>query len=215
MPRVGLLGDSVFDNGEYLDRESDSVPNQLREKLGEGSRVDLFAKDGHFIKDVVDQLEAVPESVTHLVLSIGGDDALQFFSVLDGFEEETETIGSALEDLAGLREEFELQYRRMMDQILDLERPTVLCTIYEGDFPEIQTKVNTGLPILNDVIVSVAEDHGLPVIDLNHLCYTKDHYVNSIEPSVKGGDVIATVIAQVIEHHDFSSSRTVVYASAG
>lgn len=213
MARVALLGDSVFDNGEYLEREEDSVPNQLSEVLGEGYRVDVPATDGHFVKDVPSQLDEVLDSVTHLVLSIGGDDALQFFSVLDGFEQETETIGTALQDLAGLCEQFELEYRRMLDQVLELGRPTILCTIYEGDFPEIQTMINTGLPILNDVILSVASDHGLPVIDLNHLCDRTADYATSIEPSPQGGEKITSMIDEVVKNHDFSSTQTTLYAT--
>ena len=75
MGHVILLGDSIFDNAAYVAGEPDVV-RQVRQRLPQGSRATLAAVDGSKIGDVRRQLRRVPLDATHLVLSIGGNDAL-------------------------------------------------------------------------------------------------------------------------------------------
>ena len=72
---VVLLGDSIFDNATYVAGAPD-VLRQVRQRLPSGSRATLAAVDGSTIGDVQRQLRRVPEDATHLVLSVGGNDAL-------------------------------------------------------------------------------------------------------------------------------------------
>ena len=71
MPHVVLLGDSVFDNGAYVGRGPDVIA-QVRERLPAGSTGTLAAVDGALIGNVARQMERVPTSATHLVVSAGG-----------------------------------------------------------------------------------------------------------------------------------------------
>jgi len=81
MKHVALLGDSVFDNGAYVGGGPD-VLTQLRQRLPAGWRATLAAVDGSVIRDIPHQLERVPDDATHLVISVGGNDALGFSAVL-------------------------------------------------------------------------------------------------------------------------------------
>ena len=79
-----LVGDSVFDNLVYVHPEP-YVQQQLRDTLPDGWKVTLGAIDGSVTDDVADQLEKLPEGVSHIVVSAGGNDGLQSMNLL--FEE--------------------------------------------------------------------------------------------------------------------------------
>jgi lysophospholipase L1-like esterase len=81
MSHVVLLGDSIFDNQVYVAPDPD-VRHQLHARLGTAWDVTLQAVDGHVTADVKRQLQRVPESATHLVISVGGNDALGHVSLL-------------------------------------------------------------------------------------------------------------------------------------
>ena len=78
---VVLLGDSVFDNKAYVAGGPDVV-TQLRARLPAGWRASLAAVDGAVTADVARQLGRVPHGATHLVVSVGGNDALRQEAVL-------------------------------------------------------------------------------------------------------------------------------------
>ena len=75
-PHVVLLGDSVFDNARYVAPGPD-VAAQLRAVLPAGWRATLRAVDGATTSGLAAQLRAIPADATHLVVSVGGNDALQ------------------------------------------------------------------------------------------------------------------------------------------
>ena len=72
---VALLGDSIFDNRAYTGAEPDVIAH-LRSLLPPDWRASLFAVDGATISDLAAQLPLVSADVTHLVISVGGNDAL-------------------------------------------------------------------------------------------------------------------------------------------
>lgn len=75
MGHIVLLGDSIFDNGVYVPGEPDVV-RQLQGVLPQGWRASLLAVDGAVTRSVASQLQRLPGDATHLVLSVGGNDAL-------------------------------------------------------------------------------------------------------------------------------------------
>jgi hypothetical protein len=75
MPHVVLLGDSIFDNAAYV-RGGPDVVRQLREMLPAGWSATLLAVDGAVTRSVPAQIARLPADATHLVLSVGGNDAL-------------------------------------------------------------------------------------------------------------------------------------------
>jgi hypothetical protein len=81
MIHVILLGDSVFDNGEYVPGDPD-VFRQLEQVLPQGCKATLRAKDGAVIREMGVQLRGLPSDATHLVISAGGNDALSEYAAL-------------------------------------------------------------------------------------------------------------------------------------
>jgi len=81
-----------------------------------------------------------------------------------------------------------------------LALPLTICTIYNGCFPDpgYQRTVSTALMVFNDVILRVAIESQLSVIDLRAVCANPEDYANPIEPSSVGGEKIARVIVAVV-----------------
>jgi hypothetical protein len=80
-----------------------------------------------------------------------------------------------------------------------LRLPLVLCTIYNGCFPngDFQRLVSTALMEFNDVILRVGIEFGLAIIDLRLVCSSIVDYANPIEPSSVGGAKIACTIVSL------------------
>src|SRR5215213_5374928 len=194
MPHVVLLGDSVFDNGAYTQGGPDVV-TQLRPLLPNGWSASLLAVDGARTGDVPSQLTRLPGDSSHLVLSAGGNDALAHTDLLEG---PAATAAQVLGFLADAAEGFERRYRRLVERLMRLELPLTVCTIYNGHFPdrEFQRIAATALCVFNDVILRVALQHRLGIIDLRLVCTEPADYANPIEPSLLGGQKIAGAIVR-------------------
>ena len=87
-----------------------------------------------------------------------------------------------------------------MDACLRPRLPLGVCTIYNGCFPDqsYQRIASLALAIFNDVIIRVAIEQGLPVIDLRLICTAPPDYANPIEPSSIGGEKIAKAIVALM-----------------
>ena len=195
MPHLVLLGDSIFDNAAYTDGGPDVV-TQVRGLLPEGWRATLAAVDGAQSADVAAQVAGVDASATHLVLSVGGNDALMASGLLD---EPVYSSADALRLIAATVREFEARYRDAVAACLARRLPLAVCTIYHGNFPDpdYRERAIVALTALNDAIVRTACAHGLDVIDLRAVCDLPQDYANPIEPSSIGGAKIARAIARV------------------
>jgi len=196
MGHVVLLGDSIFDNAAYVPGEPDVV-KQVRAKLPRDWRATLCAVDGAVIRSVERQLDRVPQDATHLVVSVGGNDALGQSGIL---RQSARSVSEVIGHLADIRDQFARDYRAMLDAVTQMRLPVAVCTIYDARFndPAEQRLVVTGLSLFNDCITREAFARRLPLIDLRLICNEPDDYANPIEPSAKGGDKIAGVIAQVV-----------------
>jgi hypothetical protein len=107
MSHLILLGDSIFDNAAYTDGGPDVV-TQLNAALPAGWAASLLAVDGSTTDDIAGQVGCLPCDATHLVLSVGGNDALQQAHLLFTPAASTEEAVGLLADLA---EQFEHDYR--------------------------------------------------------------------------------------------------------
>jgi lysophospholipase L1-like esterase len=210
MPHVILLGDSIFDNAAYTAGGPDVV-SQLRKLLPSGWSASLLAVDGHRTEDVNRQLARLPKDATHLVLSVGGNDALSHGDLL------TRPARSATEVLtllANAAVEFEERYRRLIARLLQPGLPLTVCTIYNGNFPDrdFQRIASTALSSFNDAILRVGFERRLTIIDLRLVCDEPADYANPIEPSSVGGAKIARAIAAAVGATNMvmGSSRIVV-----
>lgn len=211
MPHVVLLGDSIFDNKAYVRAGEPDVIHQLRGRLPDDWRATLLAVDGDVTDSVHHQLALLPADATHLIISVGGNDAL---GVLSALNEPVKTIAEAFARFATLRNQFEKSYRRMLDAVLARDLPTALCTVYNGASPDLafQRVATVGAAFWDDVILRNATERGLPVLELRLICADRADYANPIEPSAQGGAKIAASIAALLAAHDFSIRRAQVYA---
>jgi hypothetical protein len=209
MSHVVLLGDSVFDNAAYV-RGGPDVIRQLQGVLPHGWTATLRAVDGAVTGSVPRQIQGVPADASHLVVSVGGNDALGHMGVL---EDASRSIADALNRLAGIGDSFARNYASMLDQVLARALPTAVCTVYDPRYPDprMQRLAVAGLTIFNEVILRQAFARGLPVIDLRLVCDEDADYANPIEPSSHGGEKIVAAIARVLAEHDFSRQRSEVY----
>jgi hypothetical protein len=190
---IALLGDSIFDNASYTRGEPDVVTH-LRAMLPPPWGASLLAVDGSGCRDLIKQLVHVAPEVSHVVVSVGGNDVLHHADLLN------HPVSSTLEALRLFGERaggFEVDYRAAIRAALLLERPLTLCTIYNGNLsPEEAPIARVALTPFNDVIVRVALEHRLPIIDLRLVCTQPADYANPIEPSGAGGQKIAYAIAK-------------------
>jgi hypothetical protein len=208
MPHLVLLGDSIFDNAAYTGGGPDVV-SQIRELLPTGWTASLLAIDGSTTDDVAEQVDRLPTDATHLVLSVGGNNALIQASVL---ESPASSTAQAVGFLADVALEFEKAYRSAVDACLRPGLPLIVCTVYNGCFPDprYQRIVSTALMVFNDTILRVAIDHDLPVIDLRAVCANPEDYANPIEPSSVGGEKIARIMVALVTGSYVGGTRIIV-----
>lgn len=210
MNHVVLLGDSILDNAAYTENGPD-IAAQLHCLMPSTDSVTLLAHDGDMTVDVGSQLKKLPDDATHLVLSIGGNDALMHSDFL---MEEATSVAEVLLQARALADAFAVAYGEVLKMLAKIGLPFVVCTIYDGNFADPQTAqlVGTALALFNESIIRNAVEFGVPVIDLRLICCESADYANEIEPSVQGGKKIAAVIARVIEEHNWEEKLTAIYA---
>ena len=210
MPHLVLLGDSIFDNAAYTGGGPDVI-SQVRGLLPSGWGATLLAIDGSTTDDVADQIECLPAEASHLVLSVGGNNALIHASVLDSPASST---AQAIGFLADVSVDFETRYRSAVEACLRPGLTLSVCTIYNGCFPDpaYQRIASVALMVFNDAILRVALEHGLPVIDLRLVCVEPRDYANHIEPSSAGGEKIARVIAALVTESNVHARATRIVA---
>ena len=193
--RIVLLGDSIFDNSAYT-RGAPDVVTHLRRLLPAGWEATLCAVDGATTAGLEPQLARVPDDASHLVISIGGNDALQNSDLLSL---PVTSSAQALEAFAVRTSVFERAYRRAVTTAVAIGRPTAVCTIYNGALePARAAAARVGVALFNDVILRTAIDLRLHAVELRSVCTEAEDYANPIEPSGPGGLKIARAVAHVV-----------------
>jgi hypothetical protein len=210
MNHLILLGDSIFDNGDYT-RGGPDVIAQVRELLPKGWRATLLALDGATTQQTLLQVERVPRDATHLVLSVGGNDALWQAGIIQA---PARSVAGALDELAAITQDFERNYRTGVAECMTLALPLTICTVYNGCFldPDYQRRISVALTVFNDVILRVGIEFSLAMIDLRAVCSSPDDYANAIEPSSVGGAKIARAIVNAVLPPDGKSTTARVIA---
>jgi len=210
MKHVVLLGDSIFDNKRYVGDGPDVI-EQLKGDLPPGWTASLNAVDGSTTLDIAGQIERLPPDATHLIISVGGNDALKHKGLL---EETARSVAEVLDKLGVIREEFRANYRAMLEGVLATKLPAAVCTIYEANYrdPDTHRIAATGLTVFNDIITREAFARALPLIDLRLIVTKESDYANEVEPSVEGGAKIAHAIAGLLTVADPKPARSVVFA---
>ncbi len=209
MPHIVLLGDSIFDNAAYV-RGGPDVVRQLRGLLPQGSSATLLAVDGAVTRGVPSQMTRMPKDATHLVLSVGGNDALGESHVLGSG---VRSVAEAVAMLAAAQERFARNYEDAVEAVLRAGLPTAVCTIY--DTPQSspdQRIIRSALALFNDMIMRAAFSRGLPLVDLRLICNEDADYANPIEPSVQGGAKMAAAIVRLVFESGAWPSNSLVIA---
>ncbi len=206
MPHLVLIGDSIFDNAAYTSGGPDVV-SQVRELLPAGWEATLLAVDGSTTDHVAGQVGRLPKQATHLVLSVGGNNALMHMGILDA---PASSMAASIGALADIASDFERRYRLVIAACLDTALPLAVCTVYNGRFndPSFQRLASAALTMFNDAIMRVAIEHALPVIDLRFVCDAAADYANPIEPSSVGGAKIARAIVGLVCGADTTAPAT-------
>ena len=193
---VALLGDSILDNASYVG-PGQAVEHHLRRELPGDGKVTLVARDGATCADVARQLPQVPGDATHVVLSVGGNDALGYAHVVT--DERPLPVIECATQMHAVRAEFAAGYRDMLAGVLALDRPLVVCTVYDA-VPRLHPAEAVALCVFNDVILRQAFAAGATVVDLRSVCHEPAAYaaVSPIEPSEYGGRRIAAALRRAL-----------------
>jgi len=190
-PHIALLGDSIFDNRCYV-KEGLSVIEHLWKLSSQVGQATLLARDGDVTADVSEQLSRLPREVTHLALSVGGNDALGAIPLMSM---PAQSVMHALSQLTAVQRAFHQGYRNLANQLKVLGKPLAICTVYES-VPGLTEELRTALSLFNDVITREALAIEATVIDLRRICTEASDYstVSPIEPSEHGGMKIADAL---------------------
>ncbi len=188
---VVLLGDSIFDNAVYVPN-GPAVIEQLSALLLPHGSATLLARDGDIASDVPEQVKRIPPDASHLVLSVGGNDAL---GAIPAMSQSVTNVNAAMAVMAKIREAFQRDYRATIQCLVQHKMPLAVCTVYE-EVPGLTDELKTALAIFNDTIVREALSAGAEIIDLRRFCTEPSDYSerSPIEPSANGGQKIVTAI---------------------
>lgn len=209
MKHIVLAGDSVFDNTAYVNGGLDVI-SHLRQQMPADWKATLKAIDGSLIQGVRRQVASLPQDATHLVVSVGGNDALGHADLL---QQKAQSVSEVLDRLASAGEDFQHQYHQMLEQVLMSGLPTAVCTIYYPRFPDsvVQRLAVTALTVFNDAIIREAFLAGIPLLDLRLICDRDEDYANPIEPSEAGGRKIAAATIRLVNEYQVERGRTEVF----
>ncbi len=195
---ICLMGDSIFDNDEYILGEP-GVIEQMRRSIPKSWSAFKVAVDGDCIEDIPNQLERVPTHMTDIVVSIGGNDLMKFRHLLAQVAE-----GAKLDELiASPLADFEIAYGWMLDAVSERGLRVSACTIYTA-IPfaeqEMRDHAPSAIGAFNAIILRLAEARGISVIRLDVACADQDDFseMSPIEPSSRGGQKIVDAILQTL-----------------
>jgi hypothetical protein len=193
---IALLGDSIFDNRPYVS-DGMAVIDHLWKMLSQRDQATLVAVDGDVTNDVLGQIARIPPEITHLALSVGGNDALGAIPLMSL---PVSNVSEALGKLSPVRMAFHESYRRVIQSLASLGKPLAVCTVYEH-VPGLAEELRTALSLFNDVITREAIAVNAHVIDLRSICTEPTDYStrSPIEPSEQGGLKIANALASWFE----------------
>lgn len=180
-----------------------------------------------FHKDEMDYpLEKLKEEkeLTHVVVSVGGNNVREQLARL---ESNTSNRKGAL---VGILRNIQEELIQILEEIKTSQPGAhrIIMLQYTPDSKNDNYRIyslmkllypNTNpVKTLHDLIQQIyqpilqyAKEHKIPVVDTaSSLCHKDSSlYVSQIEPSAKGGAIIADLIAHVVQHHDFKNEAQI------
>jgi lysophospholipase L1-like esterase len=191
---VVLLGDSIIDNGGYVRSGEPDVAQQLEIRLPHHTVVKR-AVDGSTCVDVLGWQVSDLHDADRIIVSAGGNDALQHIDLLEAATETT--AKDVLVRLWSIREEFRRSYAALLDSLALTRRLVLVLTVYHPCFhghgfdTVYQQAAESAVSIINDVIQQEGRRRSFDVLELRTLFNDRADYANPIEPSASGGAKLA------------------------
>jgi lysophospholipase L1-like esterase len=199
---VFLLGDSIIDNGAYLRSGEPDVAQQLQALLPHHTVIKR-AVDGATCADVLEWQTGELEGADRIILSAGGNDALQHIDLL---EARTATSAKdALVRLWSIREEFQRSHAALLNALALACRPVLVLTVYNPCFfghgfdEAYQQAAESAVSIIDDIIQQEARRRSFDVLELRELFHDRADYANPIEPSAIGGAKLAKWMSEWVK----------------
>ena len=191
---VVLLGDSIFDNKAYVGAGSDVI-EQLGAALSSGSTATLAALDGATAGNITGQLEAVPKDATRLILSVGGNDALQEKGLIEEKAHSSPKCSTSSPRSRARSGRLRGDARRCAGSEAADRGLHPLRGALAG--PTTRAISATGFSVFNDVILREAFQ-ALPVIDLRLIIYSDADSPTTSSLRSQGGGEVAKVVATLV-----------------
>ena len=209
MTKLVMLGDSVFDNSDYLQEGEHDTDAWVRHYLqGEALDIDFLALDGATTACVRGhQLGYIDPDAEYIVLSIGGNDLLNSFPYLVTNQGSMKQTFSFFEEM---RTTFNNSYGSMINAIRS-RAPKAKFMVFDIYYPfwelpepfsitnlEVHEKASrVAIDLFNKTIRDRFRDG--EVRNLAAICCEKRHFANQIEPSTVGSQSIAQKIRDFYE----------------
>lgn len=194
MPQMVLLGDGILANGKHTNKEPDTAAT-IRGLLP-GWTVMLLAGEGSAMSAVPAQLQRLPANPDLVVLSVGGNDAMEHTDLL---QQPAKSSGETLDALIAMVDGFTQKYEALVRTVRGRAPRLILCTIYEPPLVGKNTasRARVLVTLLNDRILRTAYRSGSDVLDLRAICTGPEDFRMQIEPSASGAAKIGRAIAAI------------------
>ena len=219
---IAVLGDSVFDNQNYLHPDEKDGQARLQDAFPD-YHLTFLAIDGHKSDNVRNtQLKYLADAVkkkpiSDIILSVGGNDLLDCAFLLG---EKPKSVGQALSVIREYQQTFAESYAKTIEAIDDTVYEYCdnvrwhVCNIYypcldhpnNNRFPipnslEVMQACELAVDAYNQVITKAFSAFPKEVIDMNWVFWNKrkTFYANPIEPSSEGSRQLAQILKSRID----------------
>ena len=114
--------------------------------------------------------------------------------------------------MTAIQSQFEKKYEKLLKLLVETGKHIIVVVPYFPQFQgEMRRRAIFSMAVFNDVILRLAFEGGLPVIDLRITFTDEADFASPIEPSALGGLKVAKLINQVLKEFDFSKKRTSIF----
>ena len=196
-PKIVLFGDSILNNTRYVS-SGKSVTASLKRMYGDN--LQTYAQDGAYISNIygqIDQFETYGgwdkgSERMHIVISVGGNDLLNAMNTSDLDDSKVTHLSS--------------KYERLLKYVCD-KYPTAvihLLNVYQP-VDDLFTRVSKQIEKWNAEVYTVAssakKNQVVNVVKIDEVCVGEADFVNTIEPSEKGGKKIVSLIVENVNEY--------------
>ena len=214
MKHVVLLGDFDLRQQGLCRRRARRASSSSARRLPSGWTATLAARDGSTTADIKGQLKACPQDATHLVVCVGGNDALRHKAMHRG-------EGAARWPRCSTSSPRSRPSSRRTTAPCSTSCWRRSCRPRSAPSTRRATRIPTrarsrrpGSPCSTTSSLREAFARGLPLIDLRLIFDDDADYANDIEPSVKAAPRSPSAIATLVTTHDFTRRRSEIYVLA-